>query len=208
LCSSSNTSKSLSDSIEITFLGLLNEESKLVYSPSDSIIFSEITKIHFGKFSLLNDSIPHSIRLVTNKSGNNSESLVKSKLISDPTSFLSKMVTIYFKDEVDSVEIDKWLSKKAFKIITDSVIYISKEAAQKRYDENIDSAWHQFISTNPLPTSVELYIKESSFNQQFLNIFIRDLKKEKIVSEVYSNFETVDGIDKLAKSFLLIKIRT
>lgn len=85
----------------------------------------------------------------------------------------------YFKEQL---QVQAFINRDANKKVIDSatayirslpyiksVEYVTKEMAVKKYEAENDSIWKTFISANPLPESIEYYVKASHVQTDSLN---------------------------------------
>jgi cell division transport system permease protein len=85
----------------------------------------------------------------------------------------------YFKE---SIQVQAFLNRDASKKVIDSatnyiaalpstksVEYVTKEMAVKKYEAENDTIWKSFIKANPLPESIEYYVKANYVQADSLN---------------------------------------
>lgn len=120
----------------------------------------------------------------------------------------------YFKE---SIQVQAFLNRDAKKPIIDtavmylgslpaikSVKYVSKEDAAKTYEAENDTIWKSFIKDNPLPSSIEYYVKASHVEADSLNAIALDVQEKfpGLVSEFKFPQEIVSKVGGFAKNLL------
>ncbi|MFT3683215.1 MAG: permease-like cell division protein FtsX [Ferruginibacter sp.] len=90
-----------------------------------------------------------------------------------------------------------------------SAEYVSKEKAVEKWNAENDSSWKKFITNNPLPESVDFYVKADFMNKDSLTILSEQLDAQfpGVVSEFQYPKETITNVSSLTKyvaSFILI----
>lgn len=108
------------------------------------------------------------------------------------------------KKQIDSLQ--KYINALPY---VKSAEYVSKEKAVEKWDAENDSSWKKFIANNPLPESVDFYVKAEFMNKDSLAILGNDLEANftGIVSEFQYPKETISNVSSLTKyvaSFILI----
>ncbi len=81
----------------------------------------------------------------------------------------------------ENIQVHAWISPAAKKSQVDSLQqfitslpyvktaeYVTKEKAMEKWDAENDSSWRKFISSNPLPESVDFYVKADYMNKDSL----------------------------------------
>src|SRR6478672_4864615 len=92
----------------------------------------------------------------------------------------------YFKE---SIQVHTFLNRDAPKNKIDSlknyisqipyanrVEYVTKEMAAQRWNAENDPTWKQFLSNNPLPESIDSYVKADYVEKDSLNTLAADLQ--------------------------------
>ena len=76
------------------------------------------------------------------------------------------------------------------------VEYVTKEKAMAKWDQENDSTWKQFLSNNPLPESIDFYVKADHVEQDSLNMLATDLQTTYpgVISEFQFPTETVTKV--------------
>lgn len=121
----------------------------------------------------------------------------------------------YFKE---NIQVHAELNRDAKKIVIDSakqflealpaiksVEFVTKEMAVKKYEEDYDTAWRQFVKANPLPASLDYYVKASHVEMDSLNK-INSLVEENfpgLVSEFNFPRAIVAKVGSFAKNLVL-----
>ncbi|HAN65752.1 MAG TPA: hypothetical protein DCQ34_05535 [Chitinophagaceae bacterium] len=122
----------------------------------------------------------------------------------------------YFKE---NIQVQTYLSRTASKKEIDSLVdyiskipyanrveYVTKEKAIERWNAENDSTWKQFLSNNPLPESVDFYVKADYVDKDSLNILSTDLQTHfpGVISEFKFPTETVTKVSSYVKTTAII----
>lgn len=122
----------------------------------------------------------------------------------------------YFKE---SIQVHTYLNPNAKKVQIDSltnyikslsyanrVEYVTKDMAIAKWNAENDTVWKQFITNNPLPESIDFYIKASHVEKDTLNMLASNLQNNfpGLISEFQFPTETVAKVSKFVKSAALI----
>lgn len=122
----------------------------------------------------------------------------------------------YFKE---SIQVHTYLNRDASKKKIDSltqyitslpyanrVEYVTKEKAMARWNQENDSTWKQFLSNNPLPESIDFYVKADHVEKDSLNMLATDLQTTfpGVISEFQFPTETVTKVSKFVKTVGII----
>ena len=126
----------------------------------------------------------------------------------------------YFKE---SIQVHTYLNREASKKKIDSltqyisalpyanrVEYVTKEIAMKKWNKENDSTWKQFLSNNPLPESIDFYVKADHVEQDSLNMLAADLQTSfpGVIAEFQFPTETVTKVSKFVKTVGLVFLVT
>ncbi len=126
----------------------------------------------------------------------------------------------YFKE---SIQVHTYLNRDASKKKIDSltqyiaalpyanrVEYVTKEKAMQKWNKENDSTWKQFLSNNPLPESIDFYVKADHVEQDSLNMLAANLQTTYpgVISEFQFPTETVTKVSKFVKTVGLIFLIT
>jgi cell division transport system permease protein len=81
---------------------------------------------------------------------------------------------------------------KSFKY-TNKVEYVNKKMAIARWNKENDTTWKMFLNNNPLPESIDFYVKAKYVNQDSLDVLSNDLQSSfpGVISEFQFPTETV-----------------
>lgn len=122
----------------------------------------------------------------------------------------------YFKE---SIQVHTYLNRDASKKRIDSltqyiaslpyanrVEYVTKEKAMQKWNEENDSTWKQFLSNNPLPESIDFYVKADHVEKDSLNMLAANLQNAYpgVISEFQFPTETVAKVSKFVKTAAII----
>jgi cell division transport system permease protein len=108
----------------------------------------------------------------------------------------------YFKE---NIQVQCFLNRDAPKKKIDSVKnyiaalpyvkgaeYVTKEMAAKKYESDNDTTWRQFINNNPLPESIDFYVKASNVQSDSLRLISANI--EGVFPGVISEYKFPDEI--------------
>jgi len=122
----------------------------------------------------------------------------------------------YFKE---NIQVHTWLNRDASKKQIDSlknyitaipyanrVEYVTKEMAIKKWNTENDSTWKQFLSNNPLPESIDFYVKANYVERDSLNRLAANLQEAYpgVISEFQFPTETVSRVSSYVKTAAII----
>ena len=122
----------------------------------------------------------------------------------------------FFKE---SIQVHTYLNRDASKKKIDSltqyisalpyanrVEYVTKEKAMAKWNQENDSTWKQFLSNNPLPESIDFYVKADYVEKDSLNLLATNLQTvfPGVIAEFQFPTETVSKVSKFVKSVALI----
>jgi hypothetical protein len=196
----SNSSKAITNKsfIDIEYLGTLKPDENIVLQKdAEKKLFSLFTNLVFGRFSAVDKTLPSEINYVLKKMTENSTAIMKYDFASIKPFKAERKLAIYFKDNIDSAEAAIWVNKIRSEPFIDSTRYISKEEASKILSEDI-SDWQSVISENPIPSSVNLFIKESSYDSSFIVTLKNRLLRDNAISDViYSDLISKEMLQEL-----------
>jgi cell division transport system permease protein len=117
----------------------------------------------------------------------------------------------YFKE---NIQVQCFLNRDASKKKIDSVKsfisalpyvkaaeYVTKEMAAKKYEADNDTTWRQFISNNPLPESIDFYVKASNVQSDSLRLISSTIESNfpGVISEYKFPDEIVSKVGDFAK---------
>ncbi|MEO6489635.1 MAG: permease-like cell division protein FtsX [Ferruginibacter sp.] len=124
----------------------------------------------------------------------------------------------YFKE---NIQVHAWLNRDASKKQIDSlknyissipyanrVEYVTKGMAIQKWNADNDTTWKQFISNNPLPESIDFYIKAKYVEQDSLDVLAMNLQEAYpgLISEFQFPAETVSKVSSYVKTAAIIFI--
>jgi len=122
----------------------------------------------------------------------------------------------YFKE---NIQVHAWLNRDAPKKQIDSlhkyisaipyanrVEYVDKEKAMKIWNANNDTTWKQFLDNNPLPESIDFYVKANYVDKDSLNRLALTLQETfpGLISEFQFPSETVAKVSSYVKTGAVI----
>jgi cell division transport system permease protein len=117
----------------------------------------------------------------------------------------------YFKE---NIQVQCFLNRDASKKKIDSVKsyisalpyvkaaeYVTKDMAAKKYETDNDTTWRQFISSNPLPESIDFYVKASNVQSDSLRLISSTIESNfpGVISEYKFPDEIVSKVGDFAK---------
>jgi cell division transport system permease protein len=118
----------------------------------------------------------------------------------------------YFKE---NIQVHAYLNRDASKKEIDSLInyigaipyanrveYITKEKAIQKWNTENDTTWKQFLSNNPLPESIDFYVKANYVEKDSLDILSTNLQSNfpGVISEFQFPTETVSKVSNYVKT--------
>jgi cell division transport system permease protein len=118
----------------------------------------------------------------------------------------------YFKE---NIQVHTYLNRDASKKRIDSlknyisslpytnrVEHVTKEMAIQKWNEENDTTWKQFLNNNPLPESIDFYVKANYVSQDSLNLLSSDLQTSfpGVISEFQFPTETVNKVSSYVKT--------
>ena len=118
----------------------------------------------------------------------------------------------YFKE---SIQVHTYLNRDASKKKIDSltqyisalpyanrVEYVTKEKAAEKWNKENDNTWKTFLSNNPLPESIDFYVKADHVEKDSLNLLAANLQNAYpgVISEFQFPTETVAKVSKFVKT--------
>lgn len=122
----------------------------------------------------------------------------------------------YFKE---NIQVHAWLNRDASKKEIDSlhkyisaipyanrVEYVDKAKAIARWNSENDTTWKQFLNNNPLPESIDFYVKANYVEKDSLNRLAANLQENfpGLISEFQFPSETVAKVSSYVKTGALI----
>ncbi len=122
----------------------------------------------------------------------------------------------YFKE---SIQVHTYLNRDAGKKQIDSltqyisalpyanrVEYVTKEKAMQKWNSANDTTWKQFLNNNPLPESIDFYVKADHVEKDSLNLLASNLQLifPGVISEFQFPTETVAKVSQFVKTAALI----
>ena len=93
-------------------------------------------------------------------------------------------ITIYLKDSAKKIEIAQIQKKIKLKDYTSSMSYISKERGAEILMEEIEENFLEFLGTNPILNSIDVYLKSDFVKSDILDQISKDFSEIKFVDEV------------------------
>ena len=121
----------------------------------------------------------------------------------------------YFKE---NIQVQAYLNRDAPKKQIDSlknyisaipyanrVEHVTKEMAIKKWNQENDSTWKQFLTNNPLPESIDFFVKASHVNKDSLTLIATELQTSfpGVISEFKFPQEVVSKVGSLVKNIMV-----
>ncbi len=118
----------------------------------------------------------------------------------------------YFKE---NIQVHTYLNRDASKKQVDSLIkyitalpyanrveYVTKEKAIQKWNNDNDTTWSKFLKNNPLPESIDFYVKANYVEEDSLNILSTTLQSHfpGVISEFQFPTETVSKVSNYVKT--------
>ena len=119
----------------------------------------------------------------------------------------------------ENIQVHAWLNRDASKNQIDSlstyisnlpyanrVEYVTKEKALEKWNAENDSTWKKFLNNNPLPESIDFYVKANYVEKDSLNILASNLQNNfpGVISEFQFPTETVSKVGGYVKTGAII----
>jgi FtsX extracellular domain len=187
ICSDPGAGVNKEDSIEIEYLGVLkNDEKILIQRTADTVLFSILSQIYFGKFRV-SEIPPQSLLLnFCSKLTRNSEAILQFDFSRRLPLFQpERKITVWFIGEPDSLAAMNAVLSRMPSGFYDSVNYISKAGAKKKWLADYkDSSWFSVLEQNPLPVSAEVFLKKEYYNFRTADSLKNIISNSEIISEV------------------------
>lgn len=108
-------------------------------------------------------------------------------------------LNIYFAQGTDEKAILKVAEDLKLKEYTNEVIYLSSEEAAYAYKKELEEDFIEILGYNPLPASIELSVKSDYNDRGSLRIIEKQMYRIDGVSEVISQTNLIDNINKNKK---------
>lgn len=128
----------------------------------------------------------------------------------------------YFKE---NIQVHTYLNRDASKKRIDSLVqyiesipytnkveYVTKEKAIEKWNSENDTTWMKFLKNNPLPESIDFYVKADYVDEDSLNVLSNNLQSSfpGVISEFQFPTETVSKVSSYVKTagiiFLIVAI--
>lgn len=118
----------------------------------------------------------------------------------------------YFKE---NIQVHTYLNRDASKKQIDSLVnyvtaipyanrveYVTKEKALQKWNTENDTTWKKFLTNNPLPESIDFYVKANYVEQDSLNLLSATLQNNfpGVISEFQFPTETVSKVSNYVKT--------
>lgn len=114
-------------------------------------------------------------------------------------------VQAFLNREIPKKKIDSVKNYIASLPYIKSIEYVTREMAVKKYETENDTAWRQFISANPLPESIDFFVKASHVQTDSLKMITYNIQS--IYPGVFSEFkypsEVVSKIGGFAQNLVI-----
>lgn len=121
----------------------------------------------------------------------------------------------YFKE---NIQVQAFLNRDAQKKVIDSAVvfikgmnaiksveYVTKEMAVKKYEAENDTIWKSFITSNPLPESIEYYVKAKFVEEKSLDSIAATISENYpgLISEFQFPQEIVAKVGNFARNLVI-----
>jgi len=102
-------------------------------------------------------------------------------------------VHAYLNRDASVKKIDSLVTHIKSMPYTNKVEYVTKEKAMQKWNAENDTTWKQFLKNNPLPESIDFYVKANHVDEDSLNVLSTDLQSSfpGVISEFQFPTETV-----------------
>ena len=117
-------------------------------------------------------------------------------------------ISIYLKDEVSDGRINTFVKSLESKPYTKEVNFVSKEDAAKIFSQELGEDFLQFLGTNPLKNSIDLFLQADFVNLVSMDLIEKELQGNAFVYEISFDKPLVslmnDNIEKMATYILVV----
>lgn len=108
----------------------------------------------------------------------------------------SFLISAILKDDIKQADVDKLIKRIENDPSVKSTNFISKEDAMKKYQENFNEDPTEILGdVNPLPPSLEIYLKAENVNVDSIGIYTEELQKFPEIALVRVNDELIGAVD-------------
>lgn len=108
----------------------------------------------------------------------------------------SFLISAILKDDIKQADVDKLIKRIENDPSVKSTNFISKEDAMKKYQENFNEDPTEILGdVNPLPPSMEIYLKAENVNVDSIGIYTEELQKFPEIALVRVNDELIGAVD-------------
>ena len=111
----------------------------------------------------------------------------------------SVQVQAYLRDNATQKDIDSLKSYVASKPYAVNVEYVTKESAREKFLKDGNEDWNKVLDYNPLPASIEFFLKPDYVNKDTLNEITADLQQSIIVTEVKYPDAVVNNLNNVVR---------
>lgn len=203
ICSNSEKKPDTKGLIEIQYLGILeNGDNTVKYLEADKEMFALFSNIPLGQFNISDTTLPINIRCVLNQLTRKSEATVKYNMGNIKPNKPEKRIIVYFKKNIDSITAATWITNLNTRPYVDSTYYLSKDAALSNWSKE-DTTWKSLLIENPLPSSVDVFIKPDFVDSSFIRKLKDELRESILVSEITNSSSLSENDLKEINDFLM-----
>jgi len=93
-------------------------------------------------------------------------------------------LNVYFKDSAKKIEIDQLTKTLKLNEAVKSTVYISKKNAAEMHAKDIGEDFIEFLGTNPLQNSLDIYLNADFVNEEQIDDFVASINAKKFVDEI------------------------
>ncbi len=93
-------------------------------------------------------------------------------------------LTVYYKDSAKKIEIDQLTKTLKLNDAVKNTVYISKKNAAEQHAKDIGEDFIEFLGTNPLQNSLDIYLNADFVNEDQIEDFVATIDAKKFVDEV------------------------
>lgn len=118
----------------------------------------------------------------------------------------SIQVHTYLNRDINKKQVDSLTQYISALTYANRVEYVDKEMAAKKWNAENDTTWKQFLSNNPLPESIDFYVKAEYVEKDSLDKLSNNLQQAfpGVISEFQFPTETVAKVSNFVKSAAVI----
>ncbi|PWT95104.1 MAG: hypothetical protein C5B52_18635 [Bacteroidetes bacterium] len=111
----------------------------------------------------------------------------------------SVQVQIYLKENAIQRDVDSFKSYVSSQPYAVNVVYVSKEEAKERFLKDGNEGWDKVLDYNPLPASIEFFLKPDYVNKDTLTQITADLQQNPLAKDIHYPSAVVSNLNLVRK---------